>query len=561
LGLALALVAVVAHAKPRIHVRATSSFDVRTPRSQGKLFFLGTLIDDRGQSLANRAVWMSAHEGSPEGAVLPLEPCSGPASSDAHATAGTTWVHTDRGGRFCATTGSAEHTLCFGHLEWSGDSDIDGATFDLTVDPSREQLDLRFDPEPKVLDLDGATIELDVLARTTGGTRESSEDALPILLTNEEGTELGRAQSRAGKATLRLASGTLGAPGRGELRLYLGDALTGHASHVAPVERRATVVLSVVDARGGLLRPADPEDGASMIVTATTTTGTPVPSGIVEATMHGRAVGAAPVSLGRAALVVTFPAEGLSTADLRIRYASDTPWYREGEEVTARLPMRTKKPWRGASLLLSSLGVVLWLALTGRSSRRRNPARSRDDSPPVGEPSIRMVQKGTSVFVGWSGRVVDAHDRDALPGAELRVERPSFTGSEVLATTVARERGRFELRYDGARKGDRLIVTAPFHLTLELAMPACGELEVTLVHRKRALLDRFVEWARTEGAPFPGPLEPTPGSVAFEARVSLDARLRGVEKWAEAVEGAAFGPEPVDARVETEIERMAPHRR
>jgi hypothetical protein len=43
--------------------------------------------------------------------------------------------------------------------------------------------------------------------------------------------------------------------------------------------------------------------------------------------------------------------------------------------------------------------------------------------------------------------------------------------------------------------------------------------------------------------------------------VSLDARLHGVEKWAEAVEGAAFGPEPVDARVETEIERMAPHRR
>jgi hypothetical protein len=476
--------------------------------------------------------------------------------------AGATWVHTDRGGRFCATTSLAEHALCFGHLEWSGDSDIDGAKFDLTVDPSREELDLRFDPEPKVLDLDVATIELNVLARPAGGTRESSDDAVPLLLTNEEGKELGHAQASAGRATLRLASRTLGAPGRGELRLYFsGDAITSHAMHVAPVERRATVVLSVVDAPGGLLRPADPEDGASMIVTATTTTGAPVPSGIVEATMNGKAVGSAPVSLGRAALVVTFPTEALSTADLRIRYASDTPWYREGEEVTARLPVRTKKPWRSASLLLSSLGVVLWLALTGRSSRRRNPVISRDESPPVGEPSVRIVQKGTSFFVGWSGRVVDAHDRDALPGAELRVERPSFTGSVVLAATVAEERGRFELRYDGARKGDRLIVTAPLHRTLERALPDCGELEVTLVHRKRALLDRFVEWARTEGAPFPGPPEPTPGSVAFEAHVSLDARLRGVEKWAQAVEGAAFGPGPLDAQVETEIERIAPHRR
>jgi hypothetical protein len=557
----MTLAATIAYATPRIHVHATSTIDARASRSNGKVFILGTLVDDSGHPLV-KSLRASAHEGSPQGALVPVEPCSGPTASDAHGTDGCTWIHTDRSGRFCASTSNEPHALSFWHIEWPGDSDMDGAKLDITADPSRRELELRFVPEPKVLDLDKGPIELDAILRAASEERGSSLDPTPLVLTNEQGIELGRTEASLGNAKFTVEPAALGPPGRGELRIHFaGDLLRSAATHVAPIERRATVRLAVVGAPGGLLPPADPEDGAAVTVTATTANGTPVRTGIVEATTNGKAVGAAPLSEGRAELVVTFPAGEPTPAILRIRYASDAPWYLEGDVVTARMPVRAKRPWRSAILLLSSLGVILWLALTRRSSGTRIHAPSRGRSLSTGEPGLELVQSGGSPFVGWSGRVIDGHDGVALPGAEVRVERPSFKGRDVLAATFSHDGGRFELRCDSARKGDRLLVSAALHSTLERTLPDRGELEVVLVQRRRALLDRLVAWALAEGSPFRGPPEPTPGSVAFEARRARDVQARGAESWARAVEGAAFGPDPVSAEVESEIEKIAPHRR
>ena len=84
-------------------------------------------------------------------------------------------------------------------------------------------------------------------------------------------------------------------------------------------------------------------------------------------------------------------------------------------------------------------------------------------------------------------------------------------------------------------------------------MPAPGELDVALVLRKRALLDRLVAWARSRGKPFDGRAEPTPGHVRRAAAAELS-----VARWADAVERAAYGEGLVDEQAQQEVDRLAP---
>jgi hypothetical protein len=78
-----------------------------------------------------------------------------------------------------------------------------------------------------------------------------------------------------------------------------------------------------------------------------------------------------------------------------------------------------------------------------------------------------------------------------------------------------------------------------------------GELQISLVSRRRTLLRRLVEWAKRRGAPFDASPEPTPAYIKRMA--GEDARTA---RWAGAVENAAFGLEAVDSALETEIERL-----
>jgi hypothetical protein len=73
------------------------------------------------------------------------------------------------------------------------------------------------------------------------------------------------------------------------------------------------------------------------------------------------------------------------------------------------------------------------------------------------------------------------------------------------------------------------------------------------VLRKRALLSRLVSWAKLRGRPFDARPEPTPGHVKRAAADDLR-----VARWADAVERAAYAGGPVDARVEEDVDRLAP---
>ena len=104
----------------------------------------------------------------------------------------------------------------------------------------------------------------------------------------------------------------------------------------------------------------------------------------------------------------------------------------------------------------------------------------------------------------------------------------------------------------------RFGVTARWHATLKVNLPAHGRLEIDLVTRRRQLVARFVAWAAREGHGLKGRSEPTPGDVRKAAERN---RRPDIVEWADAVEGAAYGPDPVDEPVEHRVlEREPPDR-
>jgi hypothetical protein len=127
----------------------------------------------------------------------------------------------------------------------------------------------------------------------------------------------------------------------------------------------------------------------------------------------------------------------------------------------------------------------------------------------------------------------------------LQIVVPAFDGEGLAASTATGSDGSFRLAEPaGSRtEGARLWVTAPHHSALMRHLPPPGHLVVSLVTRRRALVERLVTWARSRGVPWAGALEPTPGAVAGLAR---ERDRRAVERWAHAIQDAAFGPAPPD---------------
>jgi hypothetical protein len=149
--------------------------------------------------------------------------------------------------------------------------------------------------------------------------------------------------------------------------------------------------------------------------------------------------------------------------------------------------------------------------------------------------------------------VIDAHDGVALAGVRLLIERRGFGGVEVTAEATSDSAGAFVLPPAVTQPGDQLAAEGRLHAVLRGPVPPCGELQVALRLRKRALLDRLVAWARLRGQPFDAQPEPTPAHVR---RVASDEGA--VARWADAVEQAAFGGTIVDGRGQAQVDELAP---
>jgi hypothetical protein len=556
----------------RIRVRGSAKIVAHASRDQGDLVLSGSLVDDAGQPLpAEKVTIHITRESDPrdpkviEG-LRAARTCD--RSTDRPPTAyGVRVVGapdapdveaiTDEGGRFCvrARLVPDRHLT---HLSWRGSNLVDGADADLAFDLSRQALVLRFDPTPRVVSLDTPKLTFEAAARVEDDGTTLAKPGLALVLANEKSDPLGRAVTdSSGRARFEVDAARMGPPGRGSLNVsFAGDAQTAFGVHVAEIERRVKVTLRVPAAEKGELKAQVPEDGIALAVDVASATG-PVAEGGVEARIGEAVVGAAPVERGIARLTLTFTAQG-NEALVRLRYVPSAPWYEALGDPTVKVPIRGPGLLAKAPILLAGLAVLAFF-LVGRVASKGNkpepaPAIVKADVERVGKPRLDVVRPAARGVVGWRGTVVDAHEGTAVRGARIWVERGTFDGRSVLASVAADAHGAFELApIEGIVGDEQMAVEAPLHARLVQPLPPPGVLSIALLLRRRALLARLVGWARKRGRPFDVKPEPTPGHVRRAAADDLQTA-----RWADAVERAVFGGGDVDARLEGEIERMAP---
>jgi hypothetical protein len=608
-AMALNAISTAASGATRVHLRGIARIDAHAARSQGKLVLSGTVTDDLGAPAPRTRVRVGIRAGaeaSLDGQPLDAhatelattllaasapETCSDLAEPPSLDADGRLVVSTDATARYCLRltmpTGKYVATL-----EALANGMVDGAEVDLPVDLAVLALTLRFDPERASYSLDDEATPVDVVASTEDDGITSAAPNVSLLLSNETGAALGRATTdREGRAQFVVPGAQLGPAGRGELRVsFAGSAEAGASAYAAEVERRTRVTLVAPDAVDGRLPAVSPESGYSLRVVASTTCAargcSGAPTGTIEVrltdgtggTTRSTLLGAGSLQRGEARVVVsglpwfTTPMNAATADDdahlrvpVEIRYVPDAPWF-EPASIAIDQAVRPPSPWSRVFGWIAGLGVLGWLAL-GRLPRGADPGR-RTPKPAAEEPRARvaLVNAGREgATPGWSGRIVDAHDGTPVGGARIAIERPGFERSETMCEAVVEPGGAFSLPDVAVAAGDRLVVEGRLHVRATLPLPAHGELEVALVSRRRALLERLVAWARRRGRPFDARPEPTPGHVLRMARAAGAAdrgdRLRSIESWAEAVERAGYSGVSVDANEEAEVDRMAPEER
>jgi hypothetical protein len=570
-----------------IRVRGTAKIEARAARADGALALSGTLTDDAGRPLPSETLTIlvtretDPRDAATAEALRSARACEGGAGAGDRprptaygvrvggpSDAPEVIVITDEDGRFCFRAGLPPDRYA-AHLSWRGAELIDRADARLAFDTSRQALVLRFDPPPRLVSLDAPEASFEVVATVDEDGVPRVAAGLPIVLAAEGarggpevplGTET---TDDTGRARFAVPPLRLGPPGRGELRASAtGNADVGFASRALEIERRSKVAVRVPAADRGELSPAVPEDGIPLLVEVSSVAGR-VGEGGVEARIGDEVVGAAPVEDGLAHLTLTFAAQG-EEALVHLRYVPVSPWYEPLGEPMVRLPIRSPGLAAKAPVVVAGLAVLAFFLLGRLTSSRRAKAETRPsrEVPAAREakPRLEVVRAAARGESGWRGRIVDAHDGSPVAGARVFIERGTFEGKSVLASTVAGADGTFELpslesQGGGTRAvgGEVLGAEGRLHARLLQPLPGAGELAIMLVLRRRAILGRLVAWARRVGAPFDARPEPTPGHVRRAAAGDPETA-----QWAEAVERAVYGAGEVDAEAESELDRLAP---
>jgi hypothetical protein len=573
----------------RVRLKGTTRIEAHGGRSSGELALGGIVVDDAGKPAATRvSVRLTRGDGAdgdlPLETLLP-ESCANraPASPLVLESATRLVVPTDDLGRFCVRLLVARDRYV-AHLAALPTDLLEESRLDVPVDGRVKPVVLAMSlpgsaspaATPWAVALDEDTVAVDVAAATDADGVATPVGGVTVDLTNEAGVRLGEATTDAnGRAHFVVPTDRIGAIGRGELRAsFAGDAERGPGASAAPIERRTHVRLRVPSAVTGVLPAAASGTMFGLRVVAEPQcakrgcrSAPATPTGVVEARVGDAIVGVGTLEAGVARVPILLESPHAVSVALALRYIGDAPWFLTSDDTEVMQPVKEPMPWGKLATALAGAAVLAWffaMRAPFRSAARavlRTPAQGGPTRPTAG---VRLVEAQPDVR-RWRGRVVDAHDEQPVPGAEIAIERGGFDGVRVLCRTTADASGAFTLSLPEAGgetaagptasegiRGSSLVAESPLHARVRRPTPAFGTVEIALVLRRRALLDRLVAWARARGGAVDASPEPTPAQVRSAAG---DERIA---RWAAATERAAFGWEPVDAPTQSAVDRLAP---
>jgi hypothetical protein len=445
---------------------------------------------------------------------------------------------TDKSGRVCITvTGMPSGTVELGFQDARGYLERANRVVRLPDDVATS-FELGFDPPVTTLLLDQPIQELGVVARALGNAAPPVAAELVLALSADgREREIGRAAlDGLGEVhRLSIVSASFGEPGPARLvaRLRTRDG-NELAQASTAVMRTASVALHVGSEAGGI------EPGATLQVHAASVLG-PAPSGVIEARSRGLSVAAAHVQNGTAMLNLPTAPAALLGGSLTLEYVGEGAGWLSGPPLELRVQPASPSYARYALWIVAAALAALAVVLGWRRPPRARPAATT--LPPRARASVELLETFGSGG-GYRGFVRDAHEGSGISPAVLTFIGPGSHGPVLLQARTSSD-GAFEVSAAAFPPGTLVEVAAPFHATLRALLPVPGVLELSLVSRRRALLDRLVRWAEQRGKPWTGPSgDPTPAQIIEAAAGEGEPQ---VERWARGLEHLAFGPTPPDA--------------
>jgi hypothetical protein len=552
-----------------LRVKGHALLDVHAVRDRLDTEIEGTLTDDSGHPLAGEIVAVQIAPADPT--AESNAPSAGRCSIRAAQPARSTLLPRLGTGGIMEATTAGNGGFCFrarllpvlhrAHVSFHGTPLLDGVDRELVVDPSKAALVLRFTPPPHIVQLDAASFTFDATATHEGDGVAAGAADVTVLLRDERERTLARGATDArGFVQFVVQRGALGTVGPGTLTLvFEGDALRNPTQTSIDIEKHARVSLRVRNPQ--VVVTADAAKDATVDVEVTSNGSALLSEGAVEAIEEGagEVLGIAFLNSGAARVPIALSSHAFAGAQpgikipVQLSYIPSNPWYEAPENAGITVTLRDRSSSSFTVLLAAGVLVAL-LFVAGRTKSKRVADTPTSRRAPTST-TIRRIPTGVKALsTGWHGRVIDAHDGSPIAHARVWIESPTFNEQRIVRHTLSNADGSFHLDALGPSFGsERLAADAPLHTCLVQPLPAHGEIEICLLTRRRAVLNRLATWARQRGAPFDGQPEATPGHVK-----SVAGAASSTATWAVLVERTAFGRDDVDERAEAEVERLAP---
>ncbi len=549
-GALLLLLPAPAHAV-KVRVRGSAALEGRVvPHGEG-VELRARVADDTNRPIGKAHVRLRVEPAPPRLAAATA--CGNTPSTAVQRTQREYIIDSSADGSLCVRLSEVPEAAKL-RLSFDGSDDYDPRSLLLNVDRSRSPVTLRFEPPPATLALEREQHSIWVVSKSDViASLEPQRLSVSLFLRELTGqeVELGKVNVSLGqRAQFLVPSASLGAPGPAQLiARFKGTAGLSSADTWTPVVRTTQVTLALEGPPS-----VDSSGGVRLDLSAVSLAG-PVPTGSVEALSSGRSIASSPVRDGRATLNLTLAGDP-GPARVSLRFLPSSPAWLASANLELDVPVPPPSPLGRVLLLVCAVGICAWLVRAWYRPGRREVVSRERTSIPSGMPMLELISAAPDGS-GWRGRVLDAHDGSPVQNAVITLLIPAFSSNSVAANARTDAAGEFELGhvdYAGA-EGSRFRIEAEWHTTLERPVPRPGSIAISMVSRRRSLVERLVKWTQRKGRPWSSDGGATPRHVIGVAESRANPE---VARWASAVEQAAYGPQAPDADTERGIAAQQP---